>query len=385
MPPVVPTGHFRSKSIGTSTIMGGLNATAKRTAFADVSNTAKNKAATSQVYVKNAPQNENAANGPPAGAGKDAFRRPAQRPAKPLAAIESNHNSVASIREPTIQSSIDQIPSKKNVMVYNDKAQVQGGVENPSNEFKPPTSAASMPTIRQYKSQPQLKAEPPVLRRTQSRLLGVSSERQEEALASMGELTEALYEDALEHIVDYETGNEQVVGVEGVTLSTEAAVANFLPAATVDPASLEQEKQQPVTIDAAVLYQEEKQQPSTVDPAILSQEEKQPPASATVLSEPGEYWDEEEEEEIYDDQGYTTAHSIRSRGDLTTGGVTTLPFPKVTSKTISELEAARAYVEATRLAFDMAEDVQDLSMAAEYSEDIFQYMRELEVSGEYHS
>lgn len=394
--------------------MGGLNAAAKRTAFADVSNTAKNKAATTQIYGKNVPRNENAASGPPGGAGKDAFRRPAQRPAKPLAVVDSNQNRVASIREPTIQSSIDQT-SKTNVMVYNDRAGVQTNVENPSNQIKPPTSAASIHAIRQYKSQPQLKPEPPVLRRTQSRFLGEPSDRQEQALATMGELTEALYEDALEHIVDHEEDSEQAVGSGGVALSAEAAVASCLPAATVDPASLNQrEKQQPATIDPAVLYQEEKQQPSTVDPAVLyqeekqqpstvdpavlypeekqlpstvdpavlNQEEKQPPTSATVLSEPGEYWDEEEEEEVYDDQGYTTAHSIRSRGDLTTGGVTTLPFPKVTSKTISELEAATAYVEATRLPFDMAEDVQDLSMAAEYSEDIFQYMREMEVCGE---
>lgn len=374
MPPLaVPTGHFRNKSIGTSTIIGGLNAATKRTAFADVSNTAKNKAATSQVYSKNGPEKENAANGPPGGARKDAFRRPAQRPAKPLATIENNHKAAASTREPAFPSNKDQRPgfaagSKKNVMVYSDKVLVQTSAENRPKETRPLASVASLPAIRHYKSQPQLKAEAPVLRRTQSRLLDVSPERQEEALASMGELTEALYEDALEHIVEEEADNKQVADPEGAVLSIEAAVTNFLPAATVDSAAVNQEKRQP----------------TTVDPAALSQEEKQPAASATVLSEPGEYWDEEEEEEeeeIYDDQGYTTAHSIRSRGDLTTGGVTTLPFPKVTARAISELEAAKAYVEATRLPFDMAEDVQDLSMAAEYSEEIFQYMRELEVCG----
>ena len=370
--------------------MGGLNAAAKRTAFADVSNTTKAKPATSQGYTKNGLPNEIIAKGLASGAGKDAFRRPAQRPAKPMAAIQNSHKPRPSIREHAVQRNMDGRPgsaagSKTGlVTVYSDKTQVQSSIGNLAYEAEPPTSAASMPIIRHYKSQPQLREEPPVLRRTQSRLLGASAERQEEALVSMGELTEALYEDALEHMVPPETGNGPVAGSQDAALTSGSAVTNFLPAATVDDASLYQVKNpQPAPVDPAVLCEEKEPQPAAVDPAVLYQEEKQPVASATVLSEPGEYWEEEEEEEeeeeVYDDQGYTTAHSFRSRGDLTTSGVTTLPFPKVTSRTLSELDAAKAYVEATRLPFDMAEDAQDLSMAAEYSEDIFQYMRELEV------
>jgi hypothetical protein len=98
-----------------------------------------------------------------------------------------------------------------------------------------------------------------------------------------------------------------------------------------------------------------------------------------LVSEPEEYW-EEEEEEVYDDQGYTTAHSYRSRGDNTTGGATTVLFPKVTNKAKKELEAAKEIVENARTAEDIEDELWDTSMVAEYGDEIFAYMRELEVS-----
>ncbi|SPN98896.1 related to G2/mitotic-specific cyclin 3 [Cephalotrichum gorgonifer] len=373
MPPTVAlAGHCRDKSIGTATIMGGLNAAAKRTVFADVSNTATNQMAGSQMYIKNAPQaytknapqNENITNTfIDAAAGKDAFRRPAQRPLKALTTADSHAKAAPLTQKPSVRSDIKQaevVPTvgfKKNTgMVYNDNSQSQDAVETQGiKDAKPVASTATLHALRQYKSQPQLKAKAPVLRRTQSRLLDASSERPREAIEPLADLVEAVYEDAVEHIVDIEKDIEQVshpevdsYQEEVVVLPAATATADLLPAATVD------------AIDQ---YQEDGQFATT---------------SATIMSEPEEYWEEEEEEEVYDDQGYTTAHSFRSKGDLTTGGVTTLPYPKVTIKTLRELEAAKAYVEATRLQADIVEDAWDLSMAAEYSEDIFQYMRELE-------
>ena len=103
------------------------------------------------------------------------------------------------------------------------------------------------------------------------------------------------------------------------------------------------------------------------------------PSSPPLVSEPEEYW-EEEEEEVYDDQGYTTAHSYRSRGDNTTGGATTVLFPKITNKAKKELEAAKEIVENARSAEDIEDELWDTSMVAEYGDEIFTYMRELEVS-----
>ncbi|KAI0810514.1 hypothetical protein GGR55DRAFT_644240 [Xylaria sp. FL0064] len=91
--------------------------------------------------------------------------------------------------------------------------------------------------------------------------------------------------------------------------------------------------------------------------------------------------DEEEPHCYDDDKGYTTAHSYRSHGDNTTGGVTTVMFPpKITKKGQVELEAARQIVESRRTAEEIQEDAWDISMVAEYGDEIFQYMKKQEMS-----
>jgi G2/mitotic-specific cyclin 3/4 len=91
-----------------------------------------------------------------------------------------------------------------------------------------------------------------------------------------------------------------------------------------------------------------------------------------------EYWDEEDEEEYYDFDGHTTVRSFRSRGDNTTGGVTQVLAPRITAKTQRELDAARQYVEANRSAEDIEDEQWDTSMVAEYGDEIFEYMHALE-------
>lgn len=91
-----------------------------------------------------------------------------------------------------------------------------------------------------------------------------------------------------------------------------------------------------------------------------------------------EYWDEEEDEEYYDADGYTTARSLRSRGDNTTGGVTLVLAPRVTQKTQRELEAAKHFVELHRSPEDVEDEQWDTSMVAEYGDEIFEYMHALE-------
>ncbi|KKK15372.1 hypothetical protein AOCH_005165, partial [Aspergillus ochraceoroseus] len=95
-------------------------------------------------------------------------------------------------------------------------------------------------------------------------------------------------------------------------------------------------------------------------------------------SEPEEYWDDEEEENEEDD-GYITARSYRSRGENTTGGATTLLFPKYNPQVRRELALAKQVVEATRTVEDIEDDYCDTSMVAEYSEEIFEYLREQEI------
>jgi G2/mitotic-specific cyclin 3/4 len=101
-------------------------------------------------------------------------------------------------------------------------------------------------------------------------------------------------------------------------------------------------------------------------------------SNAAQTLEQEEYWDEEEDEEYYDADGYTTARSLRSRGDNTTGGVTLVLAPRVTAKIQRELEAARVFVEANRSTEDIEDEQWDTSMVAEYGEEIFEYMHSLE-------
>lgn len=95
-------------------------------------------------------------------------------------------------------------------------------------------------------------------------------------------------------------------------------------------------------------------------------------------AEPEEYWDEEEEEEYYDADGYTTARSVRSRGD-TTGAVTVVMEPRITAKVERELVTAKLYVESIKTPEDVEDEAWDTSMVAEYGDEIFTYMHDLEV------
>lgn len=86
------------------------------------------------------------------------------------------------------------------------------------------------------------------------------------------------------------------------------------------------------------------------------------------------------EEDDGDDDGYVTAQSYKSRGDYTTGAVTTEVVPEMTSRSRREVDAATRLVEASRTADDVEEESWDTSMVAEYGDEIFSYMKELEVS-----
>ncbi|KAK3070226.1 B-type cyclin [Teratosphaeriaceae sp. CCFEE 6253] len=92
---------------------------------------------------------------------------------------------------------------------------------------------------------------------------------------------------------------------------------------------------------------------------------------------PVEQFYDVDEDEYYCEDGYTTARSFGLRGE-STGGVTTILAPKETEKVQKELVEARMFVDSTRTAEDIEDEQWDTSMVAEYSDDIFGYMRELE-------
>ncbi|TDZ51649.1 G2/mitotic-specific cyclin-4 [Colletotrichum trifolii] len=354
--------HQRHKSTGNLKTMprnGALQVAAKRTAFGDVSNTARSLAALpgDQIATKGkgtdiAVSKENAING------KEGFSRPAQR------ATGLNHQSAttaAESKQPKLSARNDAQPKVKQVAKRASAAQLPDARPSKSKYVAQDpvltTTDSSNRLPRHHRSQPQLKKEPSlrVLRRTQSKL---SSTTQQGGTAGdsrkpMDDVTEAAYEDAVEHI-----GDERHHGPHH---------GRSLEGADDDARPLEVE---PSEGNACADVHFEKHR--LIEPLAES-------IGAPILSEAEEYWDEDEEDEVYDEQGYTTAHSYRSRGDLTTGGATTVLAPKVTDKIQQELETARVIVESTRTQDEIEDETWDVCMVAEYGDEIFEYMRELEM------
>lgn len=98
--------------------------------------------------------------------------------------------------------------------------------------------------------------------------------------------------------------------------------------------------------------------------------------SQSAVTEQEESWGEEDE---YDDQGYTTTQAVKFRNDNFTSGSTTVVFPQIDSHAQDELAEAKQFVELNRSDEEIDDEAWDTTMVAEYGEEIFAYMRELEV------
>lgn len=361
------------------TATGGLNLGPKRTAFVDLSNTSRalvdlgpkgqvkdrvtilNNRETLTTDKENLPFS-----------GNEAFRRPAQRPighytSKPIlpisissttafpAAKSSTFTHTNTHPEPRLPPITKAGGSKKATVIFDDQKNTRAGakldIPVPAHQSDA-MEKQSIKHLRHYQSQPQLRLDQPVvLRRTQSRLLGKSEELDKYDDKYDDNATEATYEDALEALPEQ---------VEQAPQTADARSVRSARSVSDDMPEIEDEPVMSVAPSVAG---------STGLPAL-------PPHG-----EPEEYWDEDDEgEELDDEQGYTTAHSYRSHGDNTTGGATTMVAPKITSHVQEELEMARSLVESIRTEDDIEEEAWDVSMVAEYGEEIFAYMKTLEVS-----
>lgn len=69
----------------------------------------------------------------------------------------------------------------------------------------------------------------------------------------------------------------------------------------------------------------------------------------------------------------------RFRGETTTGSTTTMVYPRATAAMEREILQAQSIVEANQTEEEIEEDFYDPSMVAEYSTEIFEYLREKEV------
>ncbi|KAI9765734.1 MAG: hypothetical protein M1840_007167 [Geoglossum simile] len=365
IPAVVSKGlHQRHKSTGTLSVMmnssvsiGGLKAAAKRTAFGDVSNT-KNLQPNNDAAIagkKLGLENTDASRGgnpvPPL--------RPAQRPLSVsglkaiINAVPTNHVSHATTApkqpQPDIQAVVPRKAlTKRSTIIFKDKATAErdhsavAAYEVSSWPAAAPVHQSLVP--RHAKSQPYIRAEQPAIRRTKSKhmdkFVEEDEQREVETLAFSDEVrgahSDPIYQDGDDgNLSDVQDPGDENDGA-GVKLSL------------------------PVDKEQAVEQTHVQNNEAHVEASFVS---------------PEEYWEDDDDEE-YDDEGYTTA---RSRGENTTGGVTTILFPQVTARVRKELAMAKLIVESTRLAEDIDEEFGDTSMVAEYGDEIFQYMRELEI------
>lgn len=339
-----------------------MNAAAKRTVFGDVSNTARalvdfapkdlGKTRISALAPREKPtvsEKEKSRQG------GEAFLRPPQRSFAPSIAplqtanVQTAPKPPAHRELPRGETYAKPAAAKKTTFIFSDEGKTNG---KPKFEaaLNSDDSASSMETQvknpRHFKSQPQLRTEQqPVLRRTQSRHFGITSG----VLINVDEdLTEAPYHDAMENLASLSTLVQDHLQVKPVaqTYQESAFDQQFSVQPEPELATAQYPSQQYIDQDA--------------------------------MTEPDDNWDEDDGD-MYDEQDYTTAHSFKTHGDNTTGGVTTMLAPKFTAKIQKELEIARTIVEATTTDEQIEEEEWDMSMVAEYGEEIFAYMRQLEV------
>lgn len=106
-----------------------------------------------------------------------------------------------------------------------------------------------------------------------------------------------------------------------------------------------------------------------------SKEETKDDLKKPILTPPEDEtkeWEDAEEENL-------AGPPFLSRTDNTTGGTTTVLFPKITERTRREMLRAKDMVDSSRSEEDILEDYYDSSMVAEYSSEIFLHLRNKEV------
>ena len=386
--------HQRNKSSPALSTMlggGGLKAAAKRTAFGDVSNTfngARPSKDDSTIPTKPGLQVVSKPVQPIQEKRSAAFLRPAQRPlsVSSLKGLLSGVTGVAASDSTTRQTEAEvgsigqtansrKVLTKRNTTIFKDPSldTVQEVAIEPLSQpmtlssTAVPSHAASRPIPS---LQPSIKdvsiSQDPVkgLRKSSSQTIQVEVNGavvNTAAILSGTENAEALQPDGI--YID-EGGvlrvyEERLADTQGV----EQPFA-IKPAKQNKPALAKVETHEMAAVKPPV--------PVHVLQPIVSQDP--PPAP----SEPEEYWDEEEEDN-YDEEGYVTARSYHSKGENTTGGATTVLFPQANQKVKKEIAAAKELVEATRTAEEIEDECYDTSMVAEYGDEIFDYMKQLEV------
>ncbi|KAI9678537.1 MAG: hypothetical protein M1817_005594 [Caeruleum heppii] len=383
------TLHGRYKSTGTlaTAAAGGLKAAAKRTAFGDVSNTARTVFPSkddSLLPAKKANDFPVKTINPSLAKKTAALLRPAQRPLAPTVPriedpISNVHNAVIppplavpspkATQQPVIQKPI----AKRTTTVFKD---------GPANDLRPASvheastarSTASVAPIHQDLSRGSV-VEQHVAAHSIPTLPQVYHEAVESATLAelkkvsavptfsdevLGLVADRLHPDAVEQ--HHQEAN-------GLLVSDEVNHRNARPETKLSQQEHNQQVMEQLIEERDRLLEKD---------AKVTKPQPVAPLPISDVTEPEEYW-EEHHDDHYAEDGYTEAQTHRSRGDNTTGGVTTVVLPKVTAKVKKELAAAKDIVESARSQDDIEAEEWDTTMVAEYSDEIFEYMRELEI------
>ncbi|KAK8209407.1 cyclin-like protein [Phyllosticta capitalensis] len=358
VPTAVPskTIHQRNKStsaLSTAAQTGGIKAAAKRTAFADVSNTSRSNKLVKDDQVAPGKQNirkkETSLPTLQETSKPSAILRPAQRYTGPdrlsrYLAAEAASSVLPKQAEPARPKKLD---SKRNTTVLPEVIDLDAYESDEAGEDA--HDEAARPRRRERSNTaPQLS--PP-------------SEK-------LPKVTSAS-EDAIEDEIAPIAREESVTSIETAVAPEECQ--NYITYGTEGS----EEEEEPVTT-ASKEYDhvhedyerdELEEDADKLDKGLLVADDKDE-----------ERWDEEDEEYYEADgyTGYTTMHSQRPRTDNTTGGATMVLAPRVTGADRRYAEDCRKISRKHKTQQDWEDDCWDTTMVAEYGEEIFGYMRTLE-------
>lgn len=392
---VQKTLHQRNKSspaLSSMSQAGGLKVAAKRTAFGDVSNTTNVPRPSKDDSTVGGNVGLNVAE-KTVGSQPDkkiaSLSRPAQRPLsvsglKSLLSNVTSSNNQITTKQPLTEIQESAQPksqivnlrkafTKRNTSVFKDLSQPQ--LEQKAPDVDPPSSTAvALDLVHHDLERPQDKKFAKdhkeihhKVRRTKSYF--VEPEYEERKIGAL-DLPES-------------SGEASAIRSDGVYIDNNGDIQIYQC-----PAEAEEQDPLPASDqpgDPALPLDIKSKAEVTALSTILDEPLKRPQPKRheqhkiPALSEPEEYWDEEEDDENYDEDGYVTARSYKSRGENTTNGGTTILFPKVNQRVKRELAAAKELMESAKITDDLDDESWDTTMVAEYGEEIFGYMKELEV------
>ena len=345
--------------------MAAAAALPKRTVFADVSNT--NRASNTVLDDSLLPQKpalkvlkENVGGNVQMGA---PLQKPAQRPIS-VSSIKGFFSNLGAQHQPNAAAK---------------RQPVAGGVEGIAQVAQPIKTLARKSTtiFREPEQQPVIAREPAtnphVLRK--SSITGQPAELQKQAHAADTKFINPVSNEA--YVVPTEHVQEQYFEMESTDVRSDGA--SLIDSAPLPPTGTGEEGFNPLpTINPLpAIIQPHPTRPVESLPLPNKVERRSASSGLASYTAPPEHWEAEQYMESEGD--YTTARSLKSRGECTTNQTTIILAPRMTAAAEQEIAEANLFVQQSQEASELEEDeAWDTSMVAEYSEEIFSYMRNME-------